>query len=134
MSGLEIVLFLLALIVMLVGLVGTVLPGIPGVPLIFLAAVLYGWLTDFAAINSDTLWLFGILTVISLVLDWLSAAFGVRKMGGTYFGVLGAFLGMIVVLFLPGVGLVAVNRLTKSKRKNQRLRTQNEHVGLHRQS
>ena len=28
-----------------------------------------------------------------------------KKMGGSYFGILGAFIGMIVGLFIPGVGI-----------------------------
>jgi len=106
MTWFEIVIFILALLVMLVGLAGIILPVIPGVPIIFGAAFLYALLTDFATISSQTIIIFAVLTVLSLLLDWLATAVGVKKMGGSYIGMIGAFVGMIVGLLLPGVGII----------------------------
>lgn len=105
MSWYEISLFIIALIVMFVGLAGTILPVLPGVPIIFGAVLLYGLLTGFTAISYQTLIVMAILTVISLVLDWLATAYGIKKMGGSYIGMIGAFLGMIVGLIIPGVNI-----------------------------
>jgi uncharacterized protein YqgC (DUF456 family) len=106
MSWLEITLFIIALIVMLIGLVGIILPILPGVPLIFGAAFFYALLTGFTTINSQILIIFALLTIISLFLDWLATALGVKKMGGSRAGMFGAFVGMIAGLFLPGVGII----------------------------
>jgi len=106
MSWGEIILFIAVLIVMLIGQIGIIIPVIPGVPMIFAAALVYAIITDFAAVSVNTIIIFGILAVLSLVLDWVATAFGVKKLGGSYFGILGSFLGMIVGLLIPGVGLV----------------------------
>ncbi len=79
---------------------------LPGVPVIFAAALIYGIITGFESITINILIIFGVLTVASFILDWLATVFGVKKMGGSYIGMLGAFIGMIVGLFLPGVGIV----------------------------
>nr|MBN2277466.1 DUF456 domain-containing protein [candidate division Zixibacteria bacterium] len=91
----EIIYFILALIIMLIGLVGTILPLIPGVPIIFGAIFIYALLTDFATINRDALLIFGILTLVTLFLDWVTTTLGVKKMGGSIIGMIGAFIGTI---------------------------------------
>jgi len=106
MSWGEITLFAIALLVMLIGQIGIILPFLPGLPLIFSAALVYAILTDFTSLNAQTIIVFGILAIISLILDWIAAALGVRKMGGSYYGMFGSFAGMIVGLMLPGVGLI----------------------------
>jgi uncharacterized protein YqgC (DUF456 family) len=105
MTWLEIILFVSALIFMLIGLLGVILPVLPGIPMIFIVALVFSILTDFTYLSGQTIILLGILAIISLVLDWIATLFGVKKMGGSYFGVLGAFIGMIVGLLLPGVGI-----------------------------
>jgi uncharacterized protein YqgC (DUF456 family) len=102
----EIVFFILALIVMIVGLIGIILPVLPGVPLIFVAAFLYGLLTGFKSIGGQTLIILGVLTVVSLIMDWLASILGMRKMGGSKVGMFGALIGMIAGLLLPGVGFI----------------------------
>ncbi|OQX92786.1 MAG: hypothetical protein B6D58_01195 [candidate division Zixibacteria bacterium 4484_95] len=102
----EIVFFILALIVMVVGLIGIVLPVLPGVPLIFVAAFVYALLTGFKSIGGQALIILGILTIVSLVLDWLATVLGVKKMGGSKAGMIGALIGMIAGLLLPGVGFI----------------------------
>ncbi len=106
MTWTEIILFSAALLVMIIGQVGIILPFIPGVPMIFGAALIYAILTDFAVISAQTVIIFGILAVFSVILDWIATALGVKKMGGSYFGMFGAFLGMILGLLLPGVGVI----------------------------
>lgn len=91
---------------MLFGLAGVILPLIPGVPIIFGAALLYALLTGFSTISGQTLIIFAILTIASIVLDWVASVVGVKKMGGSYAGMVGAFIGMIVGLLLPGVGII----------------------------
>lgn len=99
MAWYEILLFILTLLIMFGGLIGAVIPVIPGAPVIFVASVLYGAVTGFESIGGNTIGLLAILTGIAILLDWASLVVGVRKMGGTYFGVLGAFLGLIVGVF-----------------------------------
>jgi uncharacterized protein YqgC (DUF456 family) len=105
MSWFEIIMFIIALMLMIVGMAGIILPLLPGVPIIFAAALLYGVATGFAQVTGQVILIFAILTAISLLLDWLATVIGVRKMGGSYLGMLGAFIGMIAGLLLPGVGI-----------------------------
>ena len=105
MTWVEITLFIIAVLVMLVGLAGVILPVVPGIPLIFGVALIYAAITDFIIIDSQTLIIFGVLTAVSLLMDWLATVVGVRKMGGSYLGMLGAFLGMIAGLIMPFAGI-----------------------------
>jgi len=99
-------LFLMALVVMLIGLAGTFLPAIPGTPVVFAAAFVFAVITDFEYIDSGTIGIFALLTGVSVLLDWAAATYGVKKMGGSWLGVLGAFVGMVVGLLIPGVGII----------------------------
>lgn len=101
----EIVYFVIALIIMLFGMVGILLPVVPGIPLILAAAFIYGVLTNFADINGNLLLIFTGLTLLSILLDYLATMFGVKKMGGSNMGVIGALVGMIAGLLIPGVGI-----------------------------
>jgi len=105
MTWLEIILFVSALIVMFIGMLGVILPILPGTPLIFIVALVFSILTDFTYLSAQTIILLGILAVISVILDWIAGVLGVKKMGGSRAGMFGAFIGMIVGLFLPGVGI-----------------------------
>jgi uncharacterized protein YqgC (DUF456 family) len=105
MSWPHIILFVLTLLVMLIGLLGVILPVLPGIPMIFGATLVYAILTDFTVITARTVIVFGVLAILSLILDWIATAFGVKRMGGSYMGILGAFLGMIIGLIIPGIGI-----------------------------
>jgi len=102
----EITLFILALGIMLVGLAGVILPIIPGTPLILLAAFGFGLLTDFKYITGNTLITLTVLTGVSFVAEWLLTILGIKKMGGSWMGTAGSFVGMIAGLALPGIGLI----------------------------
>lgn len=106
MSLPEVLLFVATLLVMLVGLAGVFLPILPGIPIIFAAALVYALVTGFAAVGAGTLVVFGVLTIAALILDWVAGVVGVRKMGGSYAGMIGAFVGMVIGLLLPGVGII----------------------------
>ena len=102
----ETVIFILVILLMLGGLLGTVLPVIPGIPIIFLAALGYGIIEGFETITWGIIGILAILTGVSLLLDYAATVFGIKKMGGSYFGVAGAFAGMVVGFLaanLPGV-------------------------------
>src|SRR2546429_7218422 len=89
------------------GVAGSVLPGIPSTPLVMLVAI--GHRLYFGAAGPSTLVLliFGALTALSLVMDYLASSFGAKKLGATWRGVLGAVAGGLIGLFfpIPGLGL-----------------------------
>src|SRR5215210_537531 len=99
---------ILTLMVMLVGLAGSVLPGLPGVPLIFLSALVYAYLTDFAFVGVGILLLLGLLALLAFVSDFLATTYGVRRFGasnwGTVGGAVGGIVGALVGALFLGIG------------------------------
>jgi hypothetical protein len=95
----------LALLVMLVALIGNVVPGIPGTPLALIAAVAHRLYFGQASVNNTVLVVLILLTVVALVLDYLSSALGAKKFGATWRGMVGAVIGGLIGLFfsLPGI-------------------------------
>jgi uncharacterized protein len=99
---------ILTFILMFLGLCGSVLPGLPGAPLILLGALLYAWVTGFTAVTWPVLLGLLILTLLSYVLEFLASVLGVKKWGGSRWGMTGAFLGGIIGLLAGGFGGVLV--------------------------
>jgi uncharacterized protein YqgC (DUF456 family) len=95
----------LALLVMLIGFIGSIVPGLPGTPLVLAAAIGHRLYFGQHSINTFFLSCLAILTVISLVLDYLAGYYGARRFGATWRGGLGAALGGIVGMFfgIPGI-------------------------------
>jgi hypothetical protein len=71
---------------MLLGLLGTVLPGLPGVPLIFAAALVYTYVTNFEVVSVFIVVLLGLFALIAFVADFLGTAYGARRFGASKLG------------------------------------------------
>jgi len=97
--------WVLAGLIVITGLVGTILPALPGIPIIFGGLVLAAWSTDFVPVGWGTIAVLATLTVLSVVVDFLAAAFGAKKLGASPRAFWGATLGAIVGIFfgLPGI-------------------------------
>lgn len=95
------------LLVMLLGLLGTVLPGLPGVPLIFAAALVYTYVTDFEVVSVFVV-LLGLFALIAFVADFLGTAYGAHRFGasnwGTTGGAIGGLVGALAGALFFGVG------------------------------
>jgi uncharacterized protein YqgC (DUF456 family) len=89
------------LICLVVGIVGTLLPFLPGTPLIFIGALIYALINGFGQITVSVLIALGIIAVISTLLQYLASTFGAKKLGSTNWGVVGAFIGVILGIFIP---------------------------------
>lgn len=98
--------FTLALIVMVVGVVGCVLPGVPGTPLIFAAAVVHRLIVGPEGPQVWVLVVLGLLTILSLVADFLATFYGAKTLGATRLGMIGAVLGGLVGLFFGPFGIL----------------------------
>ena len=85
-----------AFLLILVGVAGTIVPALPGIPMIFAGAWLIGYMEDYQYFGWGTLIALGVLTVISLIIDWVSQTMGAQKAGATKLGLSGAFLGTII--------------------------------------
>jgi uncharacterized protein YqgC (DUF456 family) len=98
----------ITLLIMLVGLLGSALPGLPGVPLIFAAALVYAYVTDFEVVGALVLVLLGLFALLAFVADFVSTAYGARRFGasnwGTAGGARGGLVGALVGTLFFGVG------------------------------
>lgn len=98
---------IIAVMLVLVGLAGTILPLLPGIPLIFLAIAGYGWYEGFKAITVEYLLVMAGLTVLSVIVDYISSVLGARYFGSSKKGIWGALLGTFIGIFLfPPVGIL----------------------------
>jgi hypothetical protein len=75
--------WVLSVVLIVVGLAGTVVPALPGVPIVFIGLLLAAWIDGFTAIGWGTLVVLGLLTLLSIVIDLLAAAFGTQRMGAS---------------------------------------------------
>ncbi|MDQ3965359.1 MAG: DUF456 domain-containing protein [Actinomycetota bacterium] len=96
------------LLVMLIGLIGSVLPALPGVPLIFAAALVYAYLTDFEVVGAFVIVLLGLFALLAFVADFLGTTYGARRFGasnwGTVGGAIGGLVGALAGALFFGVG------------------------------
>lgn len=102
----SIFLLILALILMFVGLVGAVLPVMPGIPLIYAGYLLYGLLTGWQSFGLGTMVFWAVVTILSLVLDYIAGVAGTKKYGASVFGIWGSVVGAVVgvlIASLPGL-------------------------------
>ena len=101
----EIFLLILAFLCMVIGIVGCIIPGLPGVPVAYVGL----WIAQ-ATDKIDSSWqmllIWGIVTVVVSVLDYVVPAWGTKKYGGTKYGVWGSTIGVFVGLFFGAVGVI----------------------------
>lgn len=100
-----VLLWVLAVILVLVGIAGTILPALPGAPLVGIGLVLAAWADRFEKVGWFPLVVIGILTVLTLVVDFLATMMGAKRVGASGLALFGAALGTVAGLFfgLPGV-------------------------------
>ena len=105
MSWDQVIGLVLTVAVMGVGVIGCMFPGVPGTPVVMLAAL--GHRLYFGTHGAATwvLWALGVLTVTSVVMDYVATYLGARRMGASCKGILGAFVGGVIGIFfgLPGL-------------------------------
>lgn len=95
-----------AIILALAGVAGTILPILPGVLLVFLTVAAYGWYEGFHVISAHYLIILAGLTLLSLLVQYLSAIWGARQYGSSKYGSGGALIGLLAGMFiLPPLGI-----------------------------
>ena len=99
------VMYALGALLILVGLAGIVLPALPGLPLVFAGMVLAAWAEHFTRIGIGVLVALGVLTLLSLAVDFWAAALGARRVGASRLAILGAVVGTFAGLFLGVLGV-----------------------------
>lgn len=99
--------YALAVILILVGIAGVILPALPGLPLVFAGMLLAAWAGDFQQIGWVTLVVLGLLTLLSVGVDFFATLIGAKRVGASKKALLGAVLGTFAGLFFGPIGLFA---------------------------
>lgn len=94
-------------LVMLAGVAGAVLPVLPGAPLAF-GSLLLAKILHFTGISWWVIGLFGLLTIVGIVLDYTVPIAATKKMGGSRYGVWGLVIGLIVGIVFSPFGFVSI--------------------------
>ena len=119
-------LYILSALLIIIGILGTVLPVLPGIPVALAGMWLAAWLGEYQKISILTIVVLGVLTVISIAVDFLASALGAQRAGASKMAILGAGLGSFIGLLffsLPGLVIgpfVGVMLVETSKGKSVR--------------
>ena len=105
--GVESLYYALAVILILVGIAGVILPALPGLPLVFIGMLLAAWVGDFQQIGWVTLVVLGLLTLLSVAVDFFATLVGAKRVGASKKALWGAVLGTFIGIFFGPIGLFA---------------------------
>lgn len=94
----ETFIIIISIIFLIVGLVGTVLPVLPGLLLSFVGLLLYKFGTG-SDLSIAYIWIFGFLTLLSIVFNYIMPAKTTKKYGGTRWGSIGSVIGTFAGMF-----------------------------------
>ena len=101
----DIVLLVLAGIFLIVGIIGCIVPGLPGVPVAY-AGLWIAQASERVDFSWQMLLIWGIVTVVVSVLDYIVPAWGTKRFGGTKYGVWGSTIGVFAGLFFGAIGVI----------------------------
>lgn len=98
---------IITIILFIVGIIGTVLPLLPGVTVIWAGMLLYGILTGFPTGLSLGFYFFqAIAALLVMGVDYMAAALGVKRSGGSRAATWGAAMGLCLGIFMGPAGLI----------------------------
>src|SRR5690606_10671771 len=92
---------------MLAGVAGSILPVLPGAPLAF-GSLLLAKILDFSALSWWVIIIFGILTIVGIILDYTVPIATTKKMGGSKYGIWGMILGFVVGIIFSPFGFISI--------------------------
>lgn len=100
----EIGLIVIALIAGIIGLIGVIVPVLPGTLLSF-GGLVCAYFVDGSTITTTQLVVFGVISVVVILLDYLLPGYFTKLFGGTKSGITGATIGTFVGLLfgVPGI-------------------------------
>lgn len=101
----DIFLLIIAALLILVGIIGCIVPGLPGVPLAY-AGLWIAQATERIDFSWQMLLVWGIVTIVVSILDYVVPAWGTKQYGGTKYGVWGSTIGVFAGMFLGALGVI----------------------------
>ncbi len=108
----DIAIIIIVSLLILVGFIGIIVPVLPGAGLMYLGILLYAGYFGWDTVGFPVLIILAVLALLTIAMDYITAASGAKKYGGSKYAAwgsaLGGFLGFFV-LNLPGllIGLFA---------------------------
>ncbi|MFC1847262.1 DUF456 domain-containing protein [Chloroflexota bacterium] len=121
-----VLLAILCSVLMLVGLIGVFVLILPGIPLAWLGLFIYAIGTGFERISIPTVVVFFVLMVLITAIDFIAPIIGAKKYEASRFGILGAFLGLILgiitlsfwgIIIGPFIGALGFELIAKRRPK-----------------
>ena len=89
----------------LIGIIGSVVPILPG-PALSFVGLLCAYLSDGSSISKGMLWMWGAITAVVSVMDYILPGYFSKVFGGSKAGITGATLGVFVGLFMGPIGII----------------------------
>jgi uncharacterized protein YqgC (DUF456 family) len=98
-------LWTLAILLVLIGFAGIILPALPGTPLIFFGLLLAAWIDHFERVGRVVVVVLGLLTVLSLIVEYAASVYGVKRSGASRQALTGSLIGLALGVFMgiPGI-------------------------------
>lgn len=97
----DVIWILIISLLMIIGIIGSVLPFLPGPPIAFAGLLVY----KLCPLGENLSWwwivLGAILTLLSLITEYLIPVITTRRFGGSKYGAIGAALGILLGFLLP---------------------------------
>lgn len=103
---LEIALYVLAVLLMVGGLVGNILPALPGIPMIFGGIWLAAAVNQYQHVGLWWLVVIGLLGTLGVIVDFVAATLGAKRVGASPLALSGAGLGTLIGMFFGIAGLL----------------------------
>jgi uncharacterized protein YqgC (DUF456 family) len=93
-------------ILMITGILGCVLPLLPGPPLNYMGLLLLHFTAGYE-FSTRFLVIWGIVTIVVYILDFIIPVWGTKKFGGSKRGVWGSVIGLVAgMFFFPPFGII----------------------------
>ena len=97
----DILIFVIGIVLCLTGIVGSFIPVVPG-PITSWFLILILNLTDAVPFNLKFVLITLSVAVLVFLVDFVTPIYGVKKLGGSHGGQIGASLGLLIGIFLMG--------------------------------
>ncbi len=101
----EYLLITLGIACLILGLIGCVIPMIPGPPIAYTGMLCFHF-SDCMEFSTAELFVWGIIVVATVVLDYVIPALGAKFFGGTSWGKWGCVIGTILGMFILPWGII----------------------------
>lgn len=98
-------LIIAAILCGVIGIIGSVVPILPGATISFVGLIC-AYLTDDSTISQTTLWVWGIITAIICIVDYILPGYFSKVFGASKAGIMGATIGVFVGLFMGPIGII----------------------------